>query len=140
MRRRGITAPEIFERLEAFYGGQEPCWPTDPYLFLVWWHCGYPASDAACARGWESLNGNIGVEPHQLLAASTKQLASALAPGGMVPELRALRLKEIAARVQELVPKARIIVGHGQMSEGELEKIMLAFVRRAGEKGLVSPR
>lgn len=35
---------------------------------------------------------------------------------------------EIAARIQELVPQARITVGHGQMSEGELEKVMLAFM------------
>jgi endonuclease-3 len=92
---------EILNRLESFYGPREPCWPADPYLFLVWWHCGYPASDAACAKGWESLNREIGVEPRQLLAASTPTLASALKPGGMVPELRAMRLKEIAARVQD---------------------------------------
>jgi len=36
---------------------------------------------------------------------------------------------EIAAKIQELAPKARIGVGHGQMSEGELEKVMLAFMR-----------
>ncbi|HZU23701.1 MAG TPA: transcription-repair coupling factor, partial [Terriglobales bacterium] len=36
---------------------------------------------------------------------------------------------EIAAKIQELVPPARVIVGHGQMSEGELEKVMLAFMR-----------
>jgi len=36
---------------------------------------------------------------------------------------------EIAARIQELVPAARVSVGHGQMSEGELEKVMLAFMR-----------
>jgi transcription-repair coupling factor (superfamily II helicase) len=35
---------------------------------------------------------------------------------------------EIAARIQELVPAARVTVGHGQMSEGELEKVMLAFM------------
>ncbi len=35
---------------------------------------------------------------------------------------------EIAARIQELVPAARVIVGHGQMSEGDLEKVMLAFM------------
>lgn len=69
--------PAILNRLESFYGKQEPTWPTDPYLFLVWWHCGYPASDAACAKGWESLRGR------------------------MVPELRAMRLKEIAARVKD---------------------------------------
>jgi transcription-repair coupling factor (superfamily II helicase) len=35
---------------------------------------------------------------------------------------------EIAAKLQELVPAARITVGHGQMSEGELEKVMLSFM------------
>ena len=40
---------------------------------------------------------------------------------------------EIAARVQELVPKARVIVGHGQMSEAELEKVMLKFIRHEAD-------
>ena len=35
---------------------------------------------------------------------------------------------ELAAKIQELVPAARIAVGHGQMSEGELEKVMLSFM------------
>ncbi len=35
---------------------------------------------------------------------------------------------EIAAKIQELVPTARVIVGHGQMNETELEKVMLAFM------------
>jgi transcription-repair coupling factor (superfamily II helicase) len=35
---------------------------------------------------------------------------------------------EIAAKIQELVPAARVVVGHGQMSEGELEKVMLSFM------------
>ncbi|MBV8438403.1 MAG: transcription-repair coupling factor [Silvibacterium sp.] len=35
---------------------------------------------------------------------------------------------ELAAKIQELVPAARITVGHGQMSEGELEKVMLTFM------------
>ena len=40
---------------------------------------------------------------------------------------------EIAAKIQEMVPKARVLVGHGQMSEGELEKVMLAFVRHEAD-------
>jgi transcription-repair coupling factor (superfamily II helicase) len=36
---------------------------------------------------------------------------------------------EIAARIQELVPAARVCVGHGQMGETELERVMLAFMR-----------
>jgi len=35
---------------------------------------------------------------------------------------------EIASRIQELVPAARVIVGHGQMPERELERVMLAFM------------
>jgi endonuclease-3 len=91
----------LLDTLEAHYGPQSPNWPTDPYLFLVWWHCGYPASDASCAKGWESLKTRIGLEPDRLLAAKPSQLALALKPGGMVPELRGMRLQEIADRVQK---------------------------------------
>jgi len=39
----------ILAALEAHYGPQAPHAPTDPYQFLVWWHCGYPPSEARCA-------------------------------------------------------------------------------------------
>jgi transcription-repair coupling factor (superfamily II helicase) len=35
---------------------------------------------------------------------------------------------ELAAKIQELVPAARVVVGHGQMGESDLEKVMLAFM------------
>ena len=35
---------------------------------------------------------------------------------------------EIASRIQEMVPGARVVVGHGQMAEKELESVMLAFM------------
>ncbi len=40
---------------------------------------------------------------------------------------------EIAAKLQELTPKARILVGHGQMSEAELEKVMLQFMHHEAD-------
>ncbi len=40
---------------------------------------------------------------------------------------------EIAAKLQEMIPRARIIVGHGQMGEGELEKVMLKFMRHEAD-------
>ncbi len=40
---------------------------------------------------------------------------------------------EIAAKLQKLVPRSRIIVGHGQMSEGELEKVMLKFMHHEAD-------
>ena len=101
MIKSAISIAELLNDLESFYGPQQPSWPTDPYPFLVWWHCGYPASDAACAKGWASLNRSVGVTPEKLLATSPEKLATALKPGGMVPELRAQRLKEIAMRVKD---------------------------------------
>ena len=40
---------------------------------------------------------------------------------------------EIAAKLQVLAPKSRIIVGHGQMSEGELEKVMFEFMHHEAD-------
>src|SRR5215469_3209092 len=95
------SVSQILAKLESFYGQQEPSWPTDPYLFLIWWYCGYPASDARCNKGWESLNKDVGVSVAEILAARPAKLASALKPGGMLPEVRAERLKEVAARVKD---------------------------------------
>ncbi len=35
---------------------------------------------------------------------------------------------EIATKIRELVPSARVVVGHGQLPESELERVMLAFM------------
>lgn len=101
MSKANISLVQVLNKLEDFYGEQKPVWPTEPDLFLIWWYCGYPASDAACSRGWESLQRDVGTSLEQILAASPAKLAAALKPGGMVPEIRALRLKEIAARIKD---------------------------------------
>lgn len=95
-----ISVQDLLGRLEAFHGPREPCWPVDPYEFLVWWHCGYPASDATCARGWQALKTEVGIEPRRILSASQTKLAHALKAGGLVPEVRAMRLQQIAERVE----------------------------------------
>jgi transcription-repair coupling factor (superfamily II helicase) len=38
-------------------------------------------------------------------------------------------IASLATMVQRLAPKARVVVGHGQMREAELEKVMLKFIR-----------
>jgi endonuclease-3 related protein len=93
-----LAVSELLDRLEAFHGAQEAGWPVDPYEFLIWWHCGYPPSDAACAKGWAALEKSVGTKPEQILGASQARLATAMKAGGMVPELRADRLHEIARR------------------------------------------
>ena len=43
---------------------------------------------------------------------------------------RVFEIEVIAQRIKQIVPEAKIVIGHGQMHEGELEKAMLAFVRK----------
>src|SRR5947209_19891983 len=35
---------------------------------------------------------------------------------------------ELSAKIRELVPSARVVVGHGQLPESELERVMLSFM------------
>ncbi len=60
----------------------------------------------------------------------TKAIEREIARGGQVFFLhnRVQSIHEVEARLHELVPKARIVVGHGQMDKGELELIMRDFV------------
>jgi transcription-repair coupling factor (superfamily II helicase) len=37
-------------------------------------------------------------------------------------------IQKVAQRLEEIVPEARIAIGHGQMAENELERVMLDFV------------
>jgi endonuclease III len=91
----------ILDRLEAAQGPVVSPAPADPYAMLVWLNCGYPASDEACAKGYAALVGGIGAQPSAILAADSAALAALLRLGGMVPELRAQRLKAIARVVAE---------------------------------------
>lgn len=91
----------VLDTLESLYGELSPGWPADPYLFLIWWHCGYPPSEERCSHGWEALTAAVGVSPAELAAARPATLARALKAGGMVPELRAARLKSIARTVEK---------------------------------------
>jgi len=42
-------------------------------------------------------------------------------------------IASLASMVKRLVPRARVVVGHGQMRESELEKVMLKFVRNEAD-------
>jgi endonuclease III len=94
------SLPDVLDRLERQYGKLRPVTPADAYGMIVYANCGYPANDSTCAKGFEALKNRVGIEPEQILAASDKELAAVLRFGGIFPELRATRLKEIAARVQ----------------------------------------
>jgi endonuclease III related protein len=92
---------EIRERLEELYGPQKAAGPSDPYEMIVYLNCGYPATDAKCGKVFDALNREVGLSPKELLALPKAKLAKLARPGGMMPELRAERLKEIARRVKD---------------------------------------
>jgi transcription-repair coupling factor (superfamily II helicase) len=46
---------------------------------------------------------------------------------------RVQSIKEMADRVQNMAPDARILIGHGQMGEGELEDVMVKFIRHEAD-------
>ncbi len=66
-------------------------------------------------------------EDHLLQEAVSRELAR----GGQVFYLhnRIADLEPIATRLRRLVPGARVAIGHGQMTEEEVEKTVRAFVR-----------
>jgi transcription-repair coupling factor (superfamily II helicase) len=42
-------------------------------------------------------------------------------------------IQEVAVKLNRIVPEARIVIGHGQMKEDELEKAMVKFIRREAD-------
>jgi endonuclease III len=92
---------EVERRLAELYGPLNAAGPSDPYEMIVYLNCGYPATDAKCAKGFDALKREVGVSPKEILAAPKAKLAKVTGPGGMMPELRADRLKEIARRVKD---------------------------------------
>ncbi len=46
---------------------------------------------------------------------------------------RVYNIAEVADEILKLAPDARILIGHGQMEEGELEDVMLKFIRHEAD-------
>jgi transcription-repair coupling factor (superfamily II helicase) len=64
-----------------------------------------------------------------------RAITEEMARGGQVffVHNRVESIASVAAMVQELVPKARVVVGHGQMSEQELSRVMMKFIRHEAD-------
>lgn len=86
--------------LERRHGKPRPPHPTDPYEMLLYTLCGYPASEAACDKAFPVLKGEVGLSSDSILKAPETKLAQIMRLGGIVPEVRAQRLKEVAGLVK----------------------------------------
>jgi endonuclease-3 len=101
MERSEPKLSRILDALEGFYGKPKPPRPTDPYEMVLHRNSGYPQSDALCAKGFDVLKKEVGLRPKDILAAPEAKLAQLMRQSGIIPELRARRLREIAARVED---------------------------------------
>jgi hypothetical protein len=87
----------LLNRLEKFYGKPKPPHPTDPYEMILHINSAYPATDASCAKVFDAFKRSVGLRIDEILAAPKGKLMEIMKLGGIFPEQRAVRLKEIEA-------------------------------------------
>jgi endonuclease-3 len=86
----------ILSALEAHYGRVRVPPAARPYCLLLYANAGYPPSDRACEAGYAALEAKVGLSPDAILGAPKRRIVTALRVGGIVPELRADRVRAIA--------------------------------------------
>ncbi len=90
------TLAQVTKALEKFYGRPAPPKITDPVELILYENVAYLVDDEKRAAAFAALKKKIGTKPEQILKASDKDLVEITRMGGMVPELRARRLRQIA--------------------------------------------
>jgi endonuclease III len=87
------------EKLKKFYGRPTPPKITDPLELILFENVAYLADDDKRSAAFTALKKKVGTRPSQILKASQEQLEEITRMGGIVPELRAQRLRQIAELV-----------------------------------------
>jgi len=86
----------IIQKLRKFYGRPDPPAVTDPLEIILFENVAYLADDDKRAAAFAALKKRIGTKPQQILKATLKQLEEITRMAGIVPEVRAQRLRQIA--------------------------------------------
>jgi endonuclease III len=87
---------KIISQLTAHYGPAPPPVSTDPFELILLENVAYLVSDERREAAFNLLRQTIGTRPHDLLTASNDALLRVATLGGMQPERRAARLREVA--------------------------------------------
>jgi endonuclease-3 len=93
-KRKLLTA--VITSLQKFYGLPKPPKIKDPLELILWENVAYLVDDKKRAAAFALLKKNVGTGATQILAAEDAQLMEATRLGGMLPEVRAQRLRQIA--------------------------------------------
>jgi endonuclease III len=86
----------IVSKLEKHYGKPEAPETTDPLGLIIYENIAYLAGDEKRANAFAVLRDEVGLNPADILAASRQELLEIAKLGGINPERRAARLREIA--------------------------------------------
>jgi endonuclease III len=86
----------IVKKLKTFYGPPQPPKMTDPLEIILHENVAYLADDDKRNAAFAALKKKVGTRPEQILKATQDQLVKITRMGGIVPELRAVRLRQIA--------------------------------------------
>src|ERR1700704_3353649 len=87
---------KLIARLAQLYGKPKPPLTTDPFELILFENVAYLVSDEQRAEAFALLRKTVGTKPHQILAAANNTLLKVTELGGVRPEKRAVRLREIA--------------------------------------------
>jgi endonuclease-3 len=86
----------IVSQLETHYGPPPPPITTDPFELVLLENIAYLVSDERREAAFAMLRKSTGTRPHEILAASRDDILRSTKLGGMHPEQRVNRLREIA--------------------------------------------
>ena len=141
---------KVVSGLARFYGQPVPPVTTDPFELILWENVAYLVSDERRAEAFALLRRSVGTKPHEILSAPNETLLRVATLGGMQPEKRAARLREMAliamnefdgdlrAALKLPLPKAKkALQKFPSIGEPSAEKILL-FTRSYAVLGLES--
>jgi endonuclease III len=98
-----LTFTQVIACLKKFYGAPEPPPVTDPFEQVLWENVAYLADDEKRGRAFSALREMVGTSPKDILKAKPETLLAATRMGGIVPELRAQRIRQSAEIVNILL-------------------------------------
>ena len=87
---------KIISQLTVRYGKPDSPITTDPFELILLENIAYLVSDERREKAFKTLRKHAGTKPHEILAAAHEDILQATTLGGMHPEQRVSRLKEIA--------------------------------------------
>jgi endonuclease III len=85
----------VIKDLESHYGAPKPPLLSDPLHLILWESIGYLVDDDRRALAFEALREKVSLEPANIVSAPIRLLSAIARLGGIHPDERARRLKEI---------------------------------------------